>query len=103
MTTYCLHKEFDGHGNGPMTTKEIEMAVLDETFVPSENDTEKAQVFTRTCDFRCTRNAGTATKPAQNRCGLSKNFASTRFAADSEPIGRGKPMSRSSRIDETGG
>jgi excisionase family DNA binding protein len=31
-----------------MTTKEIEMAVLDETFVPSEIDTEKAKAFRRT-------------------------------------------------------
>jgi len=30
-----------------MTTKEIEMAVLDETFVPSEIDTEKAKAFSR--------------------------------------------------------
>lgn len=45
---YRLVEEIGGHGIGPLTTKEIEMAVLDETFVPSEIDIEKAKAFSRT-------------------------------------------------------
>jgi excisionase family DNA binding protein len=48
IINYRLLEEIDGHGNGPLTTKEIEMAVLDETFVPSEIDIEKAKAFSRT-------------------------------------------------------
>jgi excisionase family DNA binding protein len=43
-----LEEEFDGHGIGQLSSKEFEMVVLDEPFVPSEKDIEKAKAFSRT-------------------------------------------------------
>ena len=40
--------EFHGQENGKLIIREIEMAVLDETFVPSDKDIEKAKAFSRT-------------------------------------------------------
>jgi excisionase family DNA binding protein len=40
-------EHFDGHGLAHGTIREVEMAVLEETFVPSEDDAEKAKAFSR--------------------------------------------------------